>query len=391
MRKIKNFLLALSCIFLLTGCEVYVYNFDDTKNNNNPNNDTSSNLTQSGTGTTIVDENISYSGEIKYTDEVPTTQTAWSTIYDKVKSSVVTVRNIVGGSITSTGSGVFFAEDMGSNGKAYIFTNAHVVKGATSIEILLSNDILVNGSIVGYDNNEDVAVVQIDKRNDYTIATLRNSDTLNIGEEVLAVGSPLGDKYAQTATSGIISNLNIALSSDESSLDLYLIQVDAALNPGNSGGPLFDNNGNLIGINTMKLLSSGSSTNLESFNYAIPISHFSLVAKYLLQGSLYYRPFLNITIMDIRLLSMQERQTYGITVDNGLLITNIGDTSPLKNKVNVNQVITKIEDIQVLKSTDFSVELIKHAPNSTISITVCDANGNNSKIINDITLLKRTD
>ena len=161
-----------------------------------------------------------------------------------------------------------------------------------------------------------------------------------------------------------------------------------ALNQGNSGGPLFDNAGNLIGINSMKLLSSGGVTNIESFNYSIPISHFSLVANYLLQGSLYYRPFLNITIIDIRLLSKAERESLDVTISNGLLVTEMGSNSPLLNKVAINQVISHIDGVKVNKISDFSVELLKNAPEDTITLTICNRDGSNSSNVS-ITLIKR--
>lgn len=388
MKKLSKLLLVILCVFMITGCKIYVYNFDSSNNQSGGGNNSSDLGGGSSSGTTIVTPETNYTGFINYTNDIPTTQTAWNIIYNNVKTSVVTIRNVVSGNIVATGSGVFFAEDSVTNGYAYIFTNAHVVKGSSSIEVLLSNDIMVEGTLIGYDETEDVAVVKISKRNDYTIATLRRSNTLRIGESVMAIGSPLGEEFAATATHGIISNLNIPMTPDTSSLDLYLIQIDAALNPGNSGGPLFDNAGNLIGINTMKLVNSGSNTNIESFNYAIPISHFDLVSSYLLQGSLYYRPFMNITIVDIRLLGKAERQEYNLSVDNGLLVLEIGSNSPLKGKVGLNEVITHIEGVKVSKSSDFSVELLKYAPNDTIEITVCNVDGTNTRNV-DITLIKR--
>ena len=353
MKKLTRLILLFMCLFMVGGCKIYVYNFDDNAEDSNKG---PSNLTGGNTGTTIINPETNYKGFIKYTSDAPSKETSWDVIYDKVKDSVVTIRNYENdGTLTSTGSGVFFAEDSITDGYAYIYTNAHVVKGSASIEVLLANDVMVEGILIGYDENEDVAVVKIAKRNDYTTATLRYTNTLKIGEVVLAIGSPLGEKYSSTATTVIISNLNIAMASDGSSLDLFLIQIDAALNPGNSGGPLFDNAGNLIGINTMKLVNSGTATNIESFNYAIPISHFSLVSSYLLQGSSYYRPFLNITIADIRLLSKTERENYKITIDHGLLLLEMGASSPLQSKVAINQVITHIEGVKVYKSSDFSV------------------------------------
>lgn len=386
MKKFTKIIVLFLCLFMINGCKIYVYNFDDSNNSQNEGN--SSNLSGGGSGTTIINPETNYTGFVNYTNEIPSVEKNWDEIYDKVKPSVVTIRNVLNGKISSTGSGVFFAQDSLTNGFAYIFTNAHVVKGSTSIEVLLHNDIMVKGTLIGYDENEDVAVVKIPKREGYEIATLRHSNTLKIGESVLAVGSPLGEKYSMTATTGIISNLNIAITPDDTELDLYLIQVDAALNPGNSGGPLFDNSGNLIGINTIKLVNSGSTSNIESFNYAIPISHFDLVSSYLLQGALYNRPYLNITIIDIRLLSESERNNYNLSVDRGLLILEIGSNSPLHNKATINQVITHIENIPVNKSTDFSVELLKYAPDDKINLTICDANGNNTNTI-EITLIKR--
>lgn len=393
--KIKHKLLTiLTCLFLLTGCNVYIYDVGSNPNNESTNTETtdkdgSSNLTQSGTGTTMDPEDIDYNGGIKYATSIPDGTATWNAVYSDVKDSVVTIRNISNGTLSATGSGVFFSEDSITTGYAYIFTNAHVVEGATSIEVLLANSILVSGSIVGYDKNEDVAVIRIHKRNDYKIATLRETDTLRIGEEVLAIGSPIGEKYSETATSGIISNLNIDIQPDGSTMSLYLIQIDAALNPGNSGGPLFDKGGNLIGINTMKLLSSGTTSNIESFNYSIPISHFAIVAKSLLQGSMYQRPFLNITITDVRYLTFNQREQYGISIHHGLLLQQIGAGSPLSSKASVGKVITHIENIEVIKANDFSVELLKHAPNETITLTICDGDGSNVQQI-EVTLLART-
>ena len=387
----RKLLTILACVFLLTGCKVYIYDVGADTTDESTNSDNSSNLTQEGTGTTIVTDNVNYDGGIKYATTLPDGSKTWDSVYASVKDSVVTIRNIVNDKLSATGSGVFFSEDNITNGHSYIFTNAHVVEGATSIEVLLANSVLVQGEVVGYDKNEDVAVVQINKQKDcYKIATLRNSDTLRIGEEILAVGSPIGEKYSETATSGIISNLNIDIQPDGSSMSLYLIQIDAALNPGNSGGPLFDKDGNLIGINTIKLLSSGTTSNIESFNYSIPISHFALVANYLLQGSMYYRPYLSITITDVRYLTFNQREQYGVTINHGLLLQKIGQDSPLYSKTTTGKIITHIENIEVIKANDFSVELLKHSPNETITITVCDGDGSNSQEIS-VKLLKRTD
>jgi len=138
----------------------------------------------------------------------------------------------------------------------------------------------------------------------------------------------------------------------------------------------------------MSTRKSGTTTNVESFNYAIPVSHFELVASYMLKGSLYYRPFLSITIVDIRYLSTSDREKYSLEVTNGLLLLTIDAKSPLNGKATTNQVITHIEGVKINKATDFSVELLKHAPDDTITLTICDADGTNVHDI-EVTLIKR--
>lgn len=379
----------LAFILLFTGCKIYIYDVGSNQNNTT-NNDESSNLTQSGTGTTIVTGNVNYDGKIHFANTIPDGKANWDSVYADVINSVVTVRNIQNNVVYSTGSGVFFAEDPIVNGSAYIFTNSHVVKGSQSIEIMLANGKLVEGTLIGYDENEDIAVIKIKKRSDYTIATLRKTETLKIGEEVLAIGTPISEKFSETATAGIISNLNIDIQPDDSSISLYLIQIDAALNPGNSGGPLFDKGGNLIGINTIKLIKSVNANNIESFNYAIPISHFAFVTEqYLLKGIKYYRPYLNITIKDVRHLTFNQRNQNGITVDNGLLLLEIGVDSPLNTKASIKNIITHIENIEIIKANDFSVELLKYKPGDVIKLTICNADGTNIRQI-EVALMQRT-
>ena len=390
MKKLAKILLSLTCLFFLCGCEIYVYNSpaDTTTpdNNDDGNKETDDNQNDESS----ITQKPNYSGFVNTVDTIPDQNKPWNEIYDNVKSSVVTIRNIQDNEIDSTGSGVFFSEDATDSGYLYIFTNAHVVKDANKIEVLLHDGMLIKGENVGYDTNEDVAVVRIKKSNayNYTLATLRNSNTLAIGEEVLAIGSPLGEKYANTATSGIISNLNISQSEQDSSVNLYLIQINAALNPGNSGGPLFDKGGNLIGINTLKLTSSGTTSDVESFNYSIPISHFYNVAKKLLKGEKYKRPFLNITIIDVIYLTFAERDQYSITLNHGLRLININPASPLYLKATEGQIITHIEGIKITKDSDFSIKLLEYYPGDTITLTISNPDGSQPTNV-DVTLIER--
>ncbi len=168
---------------------------------------------------------------------------------------------------SSCGSGVIFCQ---SNGYLYMLTNYHVVEGATTLSITFADDETYEATLCGYDKDVDIAVVKvaINDLSEYTlseiaIVEIANSDLLNVGQQVVAIGNALG--YGQSVTTGIVSALNRCLDDDTT---VSYIQTDAAINPGNSGGALLDMNGNLIGINTVKV----SSTEVEGMCYAIPIS-----------------------------------------------------------------------------------------------------------------------
>ncbi len=168
---------------------------------------------------------------------------------------------------SSCGSGVIFSQ---SNGYLYMLTNYHVVEGATTLSVTFADDKTYEATLCGYDEDVDIAVVKVavnnlseDTLSEIAIIGIADSDLLNVGQQVVAIGNALG--YGQSVTTGIVSALNRYIDNDTS---VSYIQTDAAINPGNSGGALLDMNGNLIGINTVKV----SSTEVEGMCYAIPIS-----------------------------------------------------------------------------------------------------------------------
>lgn len=169
---------------------------------------------------------------------------------------------------TSCGSGVIIYEDASY---VYIVSNYHVVEDADTLSVTFVDEETYEAQLCGYDESMDIALLKVAVENlssetaeALSVISVGNSDDLNVGEQVVAIGNALG--YGQSVTTGIISALNRTVSTETSTVSY--IQTDAAINPGNSGGALLDMNGNLIGINTAKV----SSTDVEGIGYAIPIS-----------------------------------------------------------------------------------------------------------------------
>ena len=207
-------------------------------------------------------------------------------IYRKVLPSVVSITSTLR-SGSSTGTGIIMSAD------GYIITNAHLVDGAVGIEILTWDDQSYAAGLVGSDSTSDLAVLKVES-DSLTAADFGSSEQLMVGDAVVAIGDPLGQKLRGTMTDGIISAINRDLIVNGRALTL--IQTNAALNNGNSGGPLINAYGQVIGINTMKLSSYYTSASVEGLGFAIPISVAKPVIDELIEhGYVSGRPALGIT------------------------------------------------------------------------------------------------
>jgi serine protease Do len=214
--------------------------------------------------------------------EVTITDKGIADAVEKMYDSTVVVK--VGTS--SWGSGVVYKKD---NKYGYILTNHHVVDGAKSITIMFTDMSEAEGTLIGSDEHADVAVVKVDANKIKSVAEIGSSEDLKLGDTVFAVGTPIDLAYSFTVTRGILSGEDrlVSMSSKESGYSYYyqtrntdvwymkLIQIDASINSGNSGGPLANSNGEIIGITNSKLSSSGSyyssSATIENMGFAIPI------------------------------------------------------------------------------------------------------------------------
>jgi len=326
------------------------------------------------------------------------TQYTLEELYDYAVTGTVTVLTYTAShTALSSGSGVIVEENK-DEGWVYIITNAHVVadvektsgyqtitQKAEVFEVIYSNNQRVTATLVGKNPQEDIAVLKadIDPTGHSNVITVADSHKVVPGQSAMAIGSPQGINYRNTATYGIVSNTKVKVAADNDgdgvTTDLYLIQVDAALNPGNSGGPLFNMKGELIGINTMKLTTSSDGTALELMAFAIPSSHAKLIADQLIATGSYSRPVLGVTNVDIGDLSVKEREDGGLLVTTGLYVESVSLTGPCYNKLFAGDVIIAINDQCIETREDFCVELYKHLSSDTVTFTVVDINGENQR------------
>jgi len=212
-----------------------------------------------------------------------------TTAYNKVKNAVVTVQNLQKTSSSSSWSSYFqqnqqdssseletASEGSGvvykiSDGYAYIITNNHVVADSDELQLITASGKKIQATIVGTDSSKDLALLKAKTIDIKTSASFGNAKKLQSGQQVLAIGSPLGSDYATSLTSGIVSAPRRTLSAEETgSSATTAIQTDAAINPGNSGGPLINLKGQVVGINSSKIASSTDGTSVEGMGFAIP-------------------------------------------------------------------------------------------------------------------------
>lgn len=396
MKKLFSILSALLLTFGIAGCE-FSFVPEDEKCKENPSlcdtklgDDDESQDTGSGETINYCEENPSACIKPIGTSTGTSTNEDLTEVYKKAVKSTVTVLTYNSNyKALSSGSGVIYAT---STDKQYVFvyTNAHVINGGSKFEIIYYNNIRVSASLLVEDGEEDVAVLKanIEPNKDYLEVTIGNSDKLEIGETIFSIGSPLGTNYRNTMTKGIVSGLNVEMTTDNDSdgqeTTMYLIQTDAALSSGNSGGPMFNAKGEFIGINTLKLTESGSSV-VEGFNFSIPVNHFIKVATQLLKNGSYQRPLIGVQVMDIGELSLSNREKYNINVSLGLYIDSIVEGGASDGLIEAKRVIVKINDITVDCTSTFIAELYNYLPNEKIFITTTDLNGQDLKTV-EITL-----
>lgn len=286
----------------------------------------------------------------------------------RVGPAVVTVVGTVPGQMTFwgptgdstvSGSGVFITDT------GYILTNNHVVEGTKEVSIVLSDGTVQQASIVGVDLYSDMAVLKTDGKIP-GVAALGNSDLLKPGETVIAIGSPLGN-FKNTVTVGVVSATGRSIDTGNGYQIENLIQTDAAINHGNSGGPLVNLAGEVIGINTMIVRSTQSGDVAEGLGFAIPSVNAQAIAEQIIQKGYFARPYMGINFQAI---TPDIAAMYRLPVQWGVYVTQVAYDSPASVAgLRQGDIITKIGDLAIDQSHSYLNLLFTHNPNDQINVT----------------------
>ena len=267
--------------------------------------------------------------------------------------SVVSVAQPAGGS----GSGVIIRAD------GVVLTNAHVVGDAPVVQIGLADGRTLEGRVLGGDPSVDIAVVRV-QADGLPVAILGDADRLEVGQMAIAIGNPLG--LERTVTSGVVSAVN--RNPRGFGLD-GLIQTDAAISPGNSGGPLLDSQGRVIGLNTAVLRAPGA----EGLGFAIPIGLAVDVAQQVLETGRVRRAFLGINFRDI---DPQLVRQFGLPVDEGVIVAGVGrDTPAGRAGIRPGHIITRIDGKEVTQGGDLRRALRALEPGARVTLELVGPSG----------------
>lgn len=266
---------------------------------------------------------------------------------------------------TSLGSGVIISTD------GYIITNNHVVAGANKLEVILSNQKSYTATLIGRDPNTDIALLKIEESG-LPYLNFGNSDNVEVGQWVLAVGNPLG--LNSTVTAGIISakGRSIDLLSQQSKTPIEsFLQTDAAINPGNSGGALVNTNGDLIGINSAISSNTGY---YEGYGFAVPANLARKVVEDLKKYGLVQRGFLGVNSLDLsndmQVAGYNQEKKTNIKVGTGIYVVGVTDKSGAEDAgMRTGDVITKIDNVNILNFSDLSVAVGSKRPGDKLNVT----------------------
>ena len=291
---------------------------------------------------------------------------------ENIYDAVVVVKNYQKSKLAGIGSGFIYDEN------GYIMTNHHVGDKASEIKIMLMSGETISAKIVGSDEYADIGIIKIDKSYVKSVAKIGSSEKAKVGDTVFTIGSPMSADYAGTVTRGILSGkdrmVEVSVNSSTNDWVMNVMQTDAAINPGNSGGPLCNVSGEVIGINSMKIVQS----EIEGIGFAIPIEEAMSYAKQIVNGIKVKRPLLGISMGDIGTSTYLLRRE-GITIDSsitsGVVVFSVSENGPAyKGGLLKGDVITKIGDYSVSNSARLKYYLSKYKPGDTIDVHIIRGN-----------------
>ena len=287
---------------------------------------------------------------------------------EEIEPAVVTVEGVVPGTQTFfgrtadamvSGSGFIISKD------GYIVTNNHVVEDTSELSVVLSDGTELPAEIVSRDSYADLAVLKVEGTMP-AVAPLGSSEDLKPGETVIAIGSPLGT-FRNSVTVGVISATGRTLDTGEGYYMENLIQTDAAINSGNSGGPLVNLAGEVIGVNAVVVRgSSSSSASAEGLGFAIPSDTVKLISDQIIEKGYFARPYMGIGVQNIT-SSIAKR--YNFPVDWGSYITEVISGSPAAEAgLRAGDIITHLGDVEITEDITYLNALLMYQPGQTIEV-----------------------
>ena len=296
---------------------------------------------------------------------------------NKVYDSVVVVNNYQNGRLTGYGSGFVYKKE-GNYG--YVLTNNHVVEDASEIKLTLSNGEEVDAEVLGTDSYMDIAVLQMDGDAVLQVAQIGDSTEAKLGDTIFTVGTPVSTEYAGTVTKGIISgeNREITVTDNGTSYMMEAIQIDASINPGNSGGPLVNINGEVIGINSVKLVESS----IEGMGFAIPIEVAMSQIDKLENGEAIARPVIGVSLYDLDSLPLVGNSDLRVddSIKSGVVVNSVDSGSDAEAAgLQRNDIITEVDGTTVKSSAHLKYLLYKHNIGDSVKLTIV-RNGNEKEL-----------
>lgn len=319
----------------------------------------------------IGDNNLSINNKIAYKVNV---DSSVNKAVKKASPNVVGIVRYRNDKENGTGSGVIYKL---TEKKAYIITNQHVIKDADKIEVAFPDEKRVEAKVIGDDVITDLAIISIPRGNINSFMDFADSNELQVGEFVLAIGNPLGLNFYGSATLGIVSSTERLVPIDidkdgESDWFANVIQTDAAINPGNSGGALINIDGKLVGINSMKIASS----QVEGIGFSIPSNIVLQVINDIENYGEVIRPFIGIHPVSIKKLTHENKLQLEVDyLTKGIYVNDvIPNSSAYKSGIKVNDIITKINGEDIKDVTDFRYKIYQKKIGDKITLSIIRKN-----------------
>lgn len=304
----------------------------------------------------------------KLEKNVTITDTGLAESVEKVYDAVVVVSTYRNNQLYSSGTGFVYKKN---DGKAYILTNNHVIDKGNKVTVTFTNGEVIETEIIGSDELSDIAVLAVADSEEIVVAELGKSETLRVGDTSFAVGAPLNSVYSWSVTRGIISGKDrmVEVSSGSGDYVMKVLQTDAAINSGNSGGPLCNANGEVVGITSLKLVDES----VEGMGFAIPIEVALDYANKLVNGEKITQPYMGISMYNVTDAYYDPRY-YSKLVKNditsGVIVVEVAKGSPAeKAGLQSGDIIIKVNDDEVLSVGYFRYYLYNYSAGDKITVT----------------------